>query len=96
MGNMLSQHADGRDRVLLLDVGMEGVVEQPQARVGDRFRQAHGLLGAVEEVGLEAVERLDGEVDPQRVGILGRRAQGLDGPAPFLLCRPAPHEPPAR
>ena len=69
--------ADG----LLLDVHVEGVEQHADVVAADPVAQLERLLGGVHEVGLEAVERLDGEAHASLAGVVGGLAQALDRPA---------------
>ena len=74
-------------QVLFLDVDVEGI--ETHAAVGScRFRENHGLLSSVDEVGLEPVERLDGAPNAGRFRMLVDLFHAIDGPLPlFLGCR---------
>ena len=60
--------ADRAQRVLLLDVGVEGVVEGAVIGLADLAHDRGGVGQRVEGVALEAVERLDRELDAQTAG----------------------------
>ncbi len=79
--------ADGADRleqVDLLDVHVEAV--EAHADVGaDRVGECQRLLTPVDEVGLEAVQRLDAHPHPGGVGVLVDLLQAGDAPLPLLF-----------
>ena len=78
---------DHPDRVLLLDVGVEGVVEEAVVRLVDPLHDRRGVGDGVEGVALEAVERLDGERDLRLGRILRRQLVNLDDVAPLVRRR---------
>ena len=53
----------------------------------DRFGQRQRLVVPVEEVGLEAVERLERHTDTLAVGVLAHFVQALDRPLPLFFGR---------
>ena len=70
----------------VLDIEMEGV--EADAAIGrDRFGKRQRLVGAVEEIGLEAVERLDGDAHALLLAVVVAFLDALDEPLPFLLGR---------
>jgi hypothetical protein len=77
---------DGLVEVLLLDVDVEGV-QADAALVTDGLGQRHRLRAAGDEVGLEAVERLDGQPHAQWLRVRVDVLQPGDGPVPLLLRR---------
>ena len=83
---------DHADRVLLLDVGVEGVVERAEVRVADPLHIGLGIGHRVEEVALEAVERLDRQHEAGLRRDLGRRAMHLGGARLLVLGRAAAGE----
>ena len=62
VGQVVAGVADGLPPVGLLDVHVEDV-ERDAAVAADLLRHRNRLVGAVDEVGLEAVERLDRDAD---------------------------------
>ena len=81
---------DRPDRVALLDVGVEGVVEIAEVRPAHprHVRRRLGVGG--EHVAFEAVQRLDRQRQPRR--LVGHRPVRLDQPAELVLGRPAAGE----
>ena len=78
--------ADRGIHVGILDIEMEGI--EADAAIGaDRFGQRQGLVGAVQDIGLEAVERLDGDAHALLLAVLVAFLDALDEPLPFLLGR---------
>ena len=79
--------ADGADRleqVDLLDVHVEAVEAHPD--IGpDGVGQRQGLLAAVDEVRLEAVQRFDRDPHAGGVGVLADLLEAGDAPLPLLL-----------
>ena len=71
--------ADRLRPVGLLDVHVEDV-ERDAAVAADVLGQRDGLVGAVEEVGLEAVERLEADPHADLLGVRLALLQALDGP----------------
>ena len=57
------QRAHCRDRVLLFDIGVEGVVEDADTALSDALGIGDRLLGGVDQVGFEAVERFEPGLD---------------------------------
>jgi len=78
--------ADGLVHVALLDVQVEHV--EADAAVGPDFLgQQQRLVVAVEEVRLEAVERLERQLHALALAVLVALLQALDGPLPLVLGR---------
>ena len=78
---------DHADRVLLLDVGVEGVVEETVVRLVHLADDLGRIAGRVERVALEAVERLDRELDLLRSGVFGGLLVHLDDAGALFLGR---------
>ena len=71
--------------VLLLDVGVEGVVHHAEVGMVDVLDHPGSIGRTVQEVDLEPIQVLRGQRHPELFGALGRLAQALGGPAPFVL-----------
>ena len=76
-------------QILLFDVGVEGIEQNPDVRIRDFVTESHAIRRGVEEESLETIQRFD----PQRDTVLGEhRASRLvpfNRPLPFIR-RPAP------
>ena len=70
---------------------MEAVETHPDIGA-DGVGQCQGLLTAVDEVRLEAVQRLDGHPHPGGVGVLADFLEAGDAPLPLLLGRAVRHD----
>ena len=68
---------DRLNLALFLDIGVEGVVHDAQRRVIDPRRVGLGLRHGVEEIRLEAIERLEADEHAMRRGPLGQGAMRL-------------------
>ena len=88
MFDVTARRADARANVFFLDVGVEGVEEQSDARVVHGFAQCRAIGSRVEEVGFEAVERLDRQRDMSNWSRVYRALISLDRPLPFLVRAP--------
>ena len=95
------------DRVALLDVGVEGVVEVAEVRPAHAAHMRRRLRGGVQDVALEAVQRLERERQPRRpvrhprCASTSRASSSSVGPragevAERLVERPAEHLGPER
>ena len=71
---------------------MEGVVHRAEVRVVHALHIARGLLHRVQQVGLEAVQRLDGALHARRLRDRGDGAVHLGGVVQFGLGRVPPGE----
>ena len=69
VGEPVARGADRAQQVGLLDVHVERV-ERHAAVAADLLGQRQRLLAAVEEVGLEAVQRLQRDPHADRLGVL--------------------------
>src|SRR6185312_6806883 len=76
--------ADTGCDVFLFNVGVERVVQDADVGVIDLFAETHGVDRGVEEVSLEAVERLNGERDAVGGERIADRLQTFDGALPFV------------
>src|SRR5258708_6049616 len=75
--------------ILLFDVGMKRVEQNPDIRVVDLIAQRHGVGSGIEEGSLEAVERLDGNCHVVPRQHRAERLIALHRPLP-LVRRTAP------
>ena len=78
--------ADRLAPVGLLHVHVEDV-ERDAAVAADGLGHRDGLVGAVDEVGLEAVERLDADAHADLLRVRLALLEALDAPAPLVLGR---------
>ena len=86
----LARQADGIMHIRLFHVQVIGV--QTDAALGmDGIGQRQSLGGAVQEIGLEPVQRFDGDLDPDLLGMGKAFPGGLNHPAPFFGLGPVGH-----
>ena len=78
VAEVLAGLEDGGGLVLLLDVHVERVEVELHVREVDGLDEAEALVAGVEEVGLEAVQRLDVELDALLLGVLAEDLEVLD------------------
>ena len=89
---MGADRGNGAGLALLLDMGMESIIHDAQGRVIDQSEIVAGLCHGVEEIGLEAVERLEAEIKPVAGGAVGQSVMGGGTMAPLLRRRARPGE----
>src|ERR1043166_1931846 len=77
--------ADGAQRISLLDVDVESIQYNPHMGSTDRVRKRESLVAPVDEIGLEAIDRLDPPLPLQALSRLGATLQSFPPPGPFLL-----------
>ena len=82
--------AEGAEDVAFLDVHVEQVQAHAAVRA-DRIGQGERLVAAVDEIGLEAVQRLDGDADAGLLGVRIDLLDAFDQPLPFLVGRAVGH-----
>ena len=82
----VADEPDGVAERLLVDVHVERVEQHADVVRADAVEQLEHLLGGVDEVGLEAVERLDREPDAALGGVVGDRLDALDRERALLLA----------
>jgi hypothetical protein len=70
--------------VLLFDIGVEGIDQQPDAGVVDLIAESCAIRGGVEEVSLEAVQRLNRQRDVILFQGIAERMKAFDGALPFF------------
>jgi hypothetical protein len=78
---------DGIGLVLFLDVRVETVVHHLAGRMIHGADEMNGLGGGGQEVALETVQRLDGELDSPGLCLLGGAPQGVHSVLEFFLRR---------
>src|SRR5215207_1059781 len=83
---VVARVADRLGPVRLLDVHVEDV-ERHAAVAADVLGQRDGLVGAVEEVRLEAVERFEPDPHADLLRVRLALLEAVDGPLPLLLGR---------
>ena len=84
--DVIGRRLHGRSDVLLLDVGVKGIPHDPEVRTAHVPGKGAGIRARVDEVGLETVERLEGELDVRLFGRRRRLPHHVDPPLPLIRC----------
>src|SRR5690349_15582043 len=76
--------------ILLFDVGVEGIEQDPNLRMVDLVTERHRVGGRVEKVSLEAVQGLNGDSDAVPLEHRAKRLVTLHRPFPLIRGAPPP------
>ena len=79
-------------KLLLLDVGMEGIEQNADTRIVNGIAQRHGVFRGIQEIRLEAIQRFDGDLDAVTLEHGSELLITLDRPLPFVSGSAAPRQ----